>query len=444
MKYDVIIVGAGISGLLAALSLAKEGKKTLLLEKEKEIGGICRSYSVGGYRIDTGPHIITRLKTGPLGVLMNKYFNIMPEFTEHGKYYLRFSDSVVSFPWTITGWMAFSPLSKMERTTIVQAMTGLLVDYTVGNDLNNKSVGDVLSEYHFSERSLRIANALSLFLAGTTMDRCPIGRFVGGGGKGSSLTTKANKLMRLVKEEGTKEQGYPKGGLQTILKCITQSTPETCQIKTGCEVRKIIVEDECVKGVATKDCEYYSDIVVYAGHVGSLPDLLSLEEDYVKQLERVEQATTLSVWLGLNKSYFGRRGSEIWVETEKPCWVLPISNYDSSLAPAGKQLVGFVFVLSKDEQKQGAESLSKRYLSIISSVFPTIEDDIDMVHTQIQSTESIMVGQKFPSQKTPIAGLYLVGKETESPTTGASIGVSKVAFTVLECLRFMEKDGVLG
>lgn len=444
MKYDAVIVGAGISGLLAALSLAKEGKKTLLLEKEKEIGGICRSYSVGDYRIDTGPHIITRLKTGPLGVLMDKYFNIMPEFAEHGKYYLRFSDSVASFPWTITGWMAFSPLSKMERATIVQAMTGLLVDYTVGNDLNNKSVGEVLGEYHFSERSLRIANALSLFLAGTTTDKCPIGRFVGGGGKGSSLTTKAHKLMRLVKEEGSKEQGYPKGGLQGILNCIIQSMPETCQIKTGCEVTKIIVEDECAKGVTTKDCEYYSDIVVYAGHVGSLPDLLPLEEDYVKRLESVEQATTLSVWLGLNKSYFGRHGSEIWVETEKPCWVLPISNYDPSLAPAGKQLAGFVFVLSKDEQKQNAETLCRRYLSIISNVFPMIEDDIDVVHTQIQSTESIMVGQKFPSQKTPITGLYLVGKETESPVTGASIGVSKAAYTVLECLRFMEKDGVLG
>ncbi len=443
MKYDAIIVGAGISGLLATLSLAKEGKSVLLLEKEKEIGGICRSYGIEGYRIDTGPHIITRLKTGPLRVLMDKYFDVVPKFAEHGKYYLRFSDSVAPFPWTVKDWMAFSPLSKMERTKIVRAISGLLVDYAAGNDLNNKSIGKVLDEHHFSKRSLRIANAISLFLAGTTTDKCPVGRFVGGGGKGSSLTTKAHKLMRLVKEEGSKEQGYPKGGLQSIVNCIIQSMPKTCQIKTECEVKKIIVEDGYAKGVVTQDGEYHSDIVVYAGYAKLLSDLLPLREDYSECLKRIERATTLSIWLGLNKRYFERGGSEIWVETEKPCWVVPISNYNPSLAPAGKQLAGFVFVLSKDEQKQDVKKLGRTYLSIISDVFPKIEDDIDLIHTQIQHTESIMVGQKFPSQKTPINGLYLVGKETESPATGASIGVSKAAYTVLECLKFMKKDGVL-
>jgi phytoene dehydrogenase-like protein len=32
-KYDAIVVGAGISGLLAALTLSKHGKKVLILEK---------------------------------------------------------------------------------------------------------------------------------------------------------------------------------------------------------------------------------------------------------------------------------------------------------------------------------------------------------------------------------------------------------------------------
>jgi phytoene dehydrogenase-like protein len=443
MKYDAIVVGAGISGLLVALALAKEGKSVLILEKEKEIGGICRSYRVGGYRIDTGPHIITRLKTGPLRLLMDKYFDVTPEFAEHGKYYLRFSDSVASFPWTIKNWMTFSPLSKIERVKIVRVMTGLLVDSAAGNDLNNKSIGDILAGYHFSEKSLRIANALSLFLAGTTMDECPVGRFVGGGGKGTSLTTKAHKLMRLITDEGSKEQGYPIGGLQSIVNCINRSMPETCQLKTGCEVKKIIVEDGCTKGVATPDGGYYSDVVVYTGYACSLPDLLPLRAEYAKRLRHIEQATTLSVWLGLNKKYFGRHGSEIWVETETPCWAVSTSNYDPSLAPAGKQLAGFVFVLSKDEQKRDAEELGRRYLGIISNVFPKIGNDIDMVHTQIQRTERIVIGQKFPSQKTPITGLYFVGNETESPTTGVSVGVSKAAYTVLECLRFMKNDGVL-
>jgi len=63
-KYDIVVVGAGVSGLLSALSLSKEGKSVLVLEKEGYVGGVCRSYKVQGYTVDTGPHIITRLDSG--------------------------------------------------------------------------------------------------------------------------------------------------------------------------------------------------------------------------------------------------------------------------------------------------------------------------------------------------------------------------------------------
>jgi len=50
--YDVVVIGAGISGLLSALALSKEGKRVLVLEKEGYLGGVCRSYEVDGYYVD--------------------------------------------------------------------------------------------------------------------------------------------------------------------------------------------------------------------------------------------------------------------------------------------------------------------------------------------------------------------------------------------------------
>ncbi|WP_273466801.1 FAD-dependent oxidoreductase [Methanothrix sp.] len=38
-KNDVVVIGSGISGLLTALALSREGKKVLILEKEDCIGG---------------------------------------------------------------------------------------------------------------------------------------------------------------------------------------------------------------------------------------------------------------------------------------------------------------------------------------------------------------------------------------------------------------------
>ncbi|MEA2004467.1 MAG: FAD-dependent oxidoreductase, partial [archaeon] len=65
--HDAIVVGAGISGLLSALALSKEGKTVLVLEKNSYIGGNARSYDVDGYTVDTGPHAITGVPDGPLG-----------------------------------------------------------------------------------------------------------------------------------------------------------------------------------------------------------------------------------------------------------------------------------------------------------------------------------------------------------------------------------------
>jgi len=52
MKYDVIVIGAGMGGLTAATLLAKEGCKTLLLEKENQVGGYVVSFKRDGFTFD--------------------------------------------------------------------------------------------------------------------------------------------------------------------------------------------------------------------------------------------------------------------------------------------------------------------------------------------------------------------------------------------------------
>lgn len=54
MKYDVIIIGGGLSGLTAGITAAKRGKKTRLLEKHVTVGGLAAGFTRKGYYFDSG------------------------------------------------------------------------------------------------------------------------------------------------------------------------------------------------------------------------------------------------------------------------------------------------------------------------------------------------------------------------------------------------------
>ncbi len=52
--YDTIIVGGGIAGLTATAYLAREGQAVLLIEKNKELGGLVNTFSRNGFHFDAG------------------------------------------------------------------------------------------------------------------------------------------------------------------------------------------------------------------------------------------------------------------------------------------------------------------------------------------------------------------------------------------------------
>ncbi len=53
-KYHSIVVGGGIAGLTCAAYLAKEGRRVLLIEKNRECGGLVNTFTHNGFRFDTG------------------------------------------------------------------------------------------------------------------------------------------------------------------------------------------------------------------------------------------------------------------------------------------------------------------------------------------------------------------------------------------------------
>jgi len=52
MEKQIVIVGAGISGLTAAAYLCQEGHKVTLLEKSDDLGGLIGSFKRDGFGFD--------------------------------------------------------------------------------------------------------------------------------------------------------------------------------------------------------------------------------------------------------------------------------------------------------------------------------------------------------------------------------------------------------
>lgn len=67
-----VVIGSGISGLLTASFLAKNGYEVTVLEKAPHIGGRCTNLNYKGFGLSTGAfHMIPHGEDGPLAYLLN-------------------------------------------------------------------------------------------------------------------------------------------------------------------------------------------------------------------------------------------------------------------------------------------------------------------------------------------------------------------------------------
>ncbi|XP_053496558.1 inactive all-trans-retinol 13,14-reductase-like [Ictalurus furcatus] len=87
-NLDAIVIGSGIGGMTAAATLAKLGKRVLVLEQHDQAGGCCHTFTEKGFEFDVGLHYIGQLhENGLFKITMDQITEGQLQFVELDKHF---------------------------------------------------------------------------------------------------------------------------------------------------------------------------------------------------------------------------------------------------------------------------------------------------------------------------------------------------------------------
>ncbi|SPD74839.1 putative All-trans-retinol 13,14-reductase [uncultured Desulfobacterium sp.] len=287
-RPDVIVIGGGIGGLVAAGLLAHKGKEVLLIEKQARVGGFVTGFTRDGYYFDAACAFVSACTPGAelynilseLGVIdditflpIKDVWNIYPNFDLRINYQdpAAYLESVrVRFHEFSDGFSGYETLTNQlgrEFVAFEQAplWKKLLLPFSfpILFRYARKSHADILERFFGNDPDITLAlSALPTALPPSRL----------------SYTFVAVLWAKVLKSGVF----YPKGGMRALTKAIDKGIRRLgVNISCGLEVIRVITRGERAVGVTLSNGqEVYSDWVISNGNPflmqGFLPDRLHL------------------------------------------------------------------------------------------------------------------------------------------------------------------------
>lgn len=286
----IIIIGGGLGGLSAAISLANKGHKVHLLEKNAHFGGKMRRYQLGQASFDFGPNTITMPEVfnrviSDTGVLPEEYFEFQ-SLDKHTRNY--FSDGSYLDVTTDKGLMKqqllrFSVSNKQyesylaEITRLYQLSTEQFFPRTFSSwaDYLSPSLTKALLSVHplqtldsFHRRFFKDDRVVQMFNRYAT--------YIGSSPYDTPATFAMIAYLELV-------QGvyYVNGGNPTIAEGFVKRAKELgVELHLGTEATQVSIQNKKAVAVECKDGSRYScdEVIVNGDLLQVFPDLV--EEKY--------------------------------------------------------------------------------------------------------------------------------------------------------------------
>lgn len=376
-RTDAVIVGAGLAGLAAAVTLAGQGRRAVVLEQHSAPGGYATSFERGPYRFDVALHALNGVAPGggadaiyrALGIADRLRLHRLdplyvlrgggPEIIGHDDAFQYEAQLLRLFPAQAEGIRAYLD----EALAIYRDTRRLQVDMAEGRA--PATLQEMARHYptmvrvsgetweqmmmrHVGARTPRAALAALWSYVGLPPSRC-------------------SAVVAAVLTASFQEHGgwYPEGGGQSVSSALVQVLTERGgEIRCGQLVDGFEFSDGRAVAVTTREGERLeADVFISnASAPSTILDLIGRDHlpfDYVGRVERPAPSyTTFSVYLGLSRDLFGEQGlphelfidpaydpEEAWRAAQRGDWArtsIAVTDYtrvDPGCAPAGHGVV---------------------------------------------------------------------------------------------------------
>jgi prolycopene isomerase len=492
-EYDVIVIGAGIGGLVTATQLASKGLQVLVLESYLIPGGSAGYFEREGYRFDVGAsmifgfgdrgttNLLTRalaavgqsLETLPDPVQIHYHLPGALDLKVHRDYEQFLEALIAKFPREAKGirqfydecWQVFNCLNAMDLLSLEELRYLLRVFFQhPGACLGlvkylPQNVGDIARRYIHDPQLLKFIDMECYCWSVVPAD----------------LTPMINAGM-VFSDRHYGGINYPKGGVGKIAESLVTGLEKAGgEIRYQSRVTQILQQGKTAIGVQLANGEklYARRIVSNATRWDTFEKLLTpdtLPPKEQRWQSRYQQSPSfLSLHLGV-KADLLPAGTEChhillenWDDLEKEQGTIFVSIptlLDPSLAPPGHHII-HTFTpswlahwqdLSPKDYQQQKEAAAGQLIDRLEGIFPGIHGALDYQEVGTPRTHRRFLGRKngtygpiprrklpgllpMPFNRTAIPGLYCVGD-----STFPGQGLNAVAFSGFACAHRIAVD----
>jgi len=420
--YDVIVIGAGCGGITAGALLAKQGRKTLVLEQSGRVGGCCSTFEREGYRFDVGATILELIAPmesafGMLGTTFREEVDLEPcdpvynvifedgsRLTypssieekaeiisrispEDGKSWLEYARYFQGFLDTVMSGFYVSPANNMVDMTKMLLKAPRLARYF---PLFAHNFEDVIRKYFKNDRVQQ-----SIYYPGFFCGLPP------------ALAPGMFGFLSYSEHAGV---WYPRGGMVRIPEALQRCGERFgLEVRTGQRVDKVIVRNRRAEGVVLADGSEITAPVIVSNINAKVLYLEKIGEEHLPWLARVGMnshrlsatAPVINVGLDwrppldahhtilttpmekLNQYWFGRMEKGLLPEGQFGLACFPTFS-DDSMAPEGHHVLNIILAgpygLKELDWEKDKRAYGERQLEMLSeSLIPGLADHVKVM-----------------------------------------------------------------